>query len=364
MIENVTINNYRSFRRLRAEGLTRVNLFVGRNNVGKTSLLDALDLYVQRATPEALWRASDRRRESRYVEGGDAEATGSWHEGVLDLRLLIHGRELKAGVGLSIEGDDGSLRCTVEKGPNGQGKTSSSVLSYRAVPELSGHEDGLTIPLAGTRLAWSLHRFRDFSGNAWTRDDAGADAPVRFLGTFADPVSQLSADWNSIALTDGEDAVVRALRTLEPEIERIAYLGGGGVSLDPQGFVVTFGKAKTRVPIGSLGDGIKRILAVTVNAVTASGGALFVDEIDTGLHHSAMLSMWRSLVSVAHAQNVQVFATTHSLDCVYALGQLVAEGAETSSAVALHRIERDEERTVRYSGAEIAAAARSGMEVR
>lgn len=172
MIENVTINNYRSFRRLRVEGLTRVNLFVGRNNVGKTSLLDALDLYVQRATPEALWRASDRRRESRYVEGSDPDASGSWHEGVLDLRLLIHGRELKAGVGLSIEGDDGSLRCTVEKGPNGPGRTSSSVLSYRAVPELSGHEDGLTIPLAGTRLAWSLHRFRDFSGNAWTRDDA------------------------------------------------------------------------------------------------------------------------------------------------------------------------------------------------
>jgi len=154
MIEDLTITNYRSCRRLRVEGLTRVNLFVGRNNVGKTSLLDALDRYMQRATPEALGGASDRRRESRYIERNDPDASGSWHEGVLDLRLLIRGRELKLGVGLSIEGDGGSLGCAVEKGPNGQGMTASSVLSYRAVPELSGYEEGLTIPLAGTGLAW------------------------------------------------------------------------------------------------------------------------------------------------------------------------------------------------------------------
>lgn len=362
MIEQLTISGYRAFEKLQVDGLSQINLIVGRNNAGKTALLDAVDLYLQRNAEDALYRASDRRGEGRHADV-DPDGQSPWQEGYVDLRLLVHGREVSPGVSFSVEeAGRGAVRYGVvaESGASARSRELTLICEVRSDVD-EGEPKRSSITIEGTRVGWSLHRFRDPSGVSWM---ARGTTPVRFVRAIADPISQLATDWNSIALTDLEDAVIDALRVIEPGIRRIAYLGGAGPSIDPDGFVVTLGATRTRVPLGSLGDGVRRILAIIVNAVSASNGALLVDEIDTGLHHTAMLGMWRSLLTLAHAQKVQVFATTHSLDCVYALGQLVAAGDEAAASVSLHRIEVGEPRTVRYTGAEIAAVARSGMEVR
>lgn len=89
-----------------------------------------------------------------------------------------------------------------------------------------------------------------------------------------------------------------------------------------------------------------------------------VDEIDTGLHYSVLADMWKLVIETAKRLNVQVFATTHSLDCVHALAWVQEQNPSLASEVTLHRVEKDAPATVVYSMDEIAIAERGQIEVR
>ena len=119
--------------------------------------------------------------------------------------------------------------------------------------------------------------------------------------------------------------------------------------------------AGQRVPIGSLGDGIWRLLGIALALVRARGGVLLVDEIDTGLHYSVLESMWRLVNETARRLDVQVFATTHSRDCYESLAAIAQP---TGRDVTIQRIERGKPLAVAFSEAEILEAARRGIEVR
>lgn len=122
--------------------------------------------------------------------------------------------------------------------------------------------------------------------------------------------------------------------------------------------------AEQRIPLGSMGEGIKRLLVLSLNLVNSAGGYLLVDEIDTGLHHSVMVGMWRLVLEAAKRLDVQVLATTHSLDCVHSLAALYEGQSSVRDLISLHRIERGAEKSIPYSADEILAAARHRMELR
>src|SRR5206468_10271805 len=114
----------------------------------------------------------------------------------------------------------------------------------------------------------------------------------------------------------------QALQFLDPDIERIAPQVGNGPSYAPQtrgGFIVKKRGLEQPVPIGSMGDGMWRMLAMAIAITQCRGGVLLVDEIDTGLHYSVMADMWRLIFGAAKELDVQVFATTHSFDCIQSL---------------------------------------------
>ena len=58
---------------------------------------------------------------------------------------------------------------------------------------------------------------------------------------------------------------------------------------------------------------------MAIALISAKGGVLLIDEIDTGLHYTVMADMWKLIAQTAAELDVQVFATTHSSDCVTAL---------------------------------------------
>jgi AAA15 family ATPase/GTPase len=105
-------------------------------------------------------------------------------------------------------------------------------------------------------------------------------------------------------------------------------------------------------------------LALAIFLARAAGGVLLVDEIDTGLHYTTLESMWRFVIETARRLDVQVFATSHSGDCVRSLAWLQSDDSNLASEVSVHRIEKGVNEAVRYSAAEIETAARHHIEVR
>jgi hypothetical protein len=221
----------------------------------------------------------------------------------------------------------------------------------------STEEEGRLISPFGGRLQRAVPPERTL----FTAPSADTPRPVQFLGTEAVSALRLGQFWDSVVLTPEEEGVVTAIRIVEPDIERIAFVGEGrssrSIFLKPRG-------TDQRLPVGSAGDGLKRLLALALHLFSAKGGYLLVDEIDTGLHHSVMVDMWKLVIETARRLGVQVLATTHSLDCVRALAWVQEKNPQIASEVTLHRVERGLPSTVRYTMDELAIAAEHHLEVR
>jgi AAA15 family ATPase/GTPase len=88
-----------------------------------------------------------------------------------------------------------------------------------------------------------------------------------------------------------------------------------------------------------MGDGMWRMLTMAMAITQAKGGVLLVDEIDTGLHYTAMADMWNLICKSAKEFQVQVFATTHSYDCVHSLATICTPQMDPNHRVSIQRIE-------------------------
>ena len=106
-----------------------------------------------------------------------------------------------------------------------------------------------------------------------------------------------------------------------------------------------------------MGDGMWRMLAMAIAITQCKGGILLVDEIDTGLHYTVMAEMWTLIFGEAKRLNVQVFATSHSYDCVHSLAKICVNQNDADNRVSIQRIEVGNSKSVSYTEGEIRTAA-------
>jgi hypothetical protein len=348
LLPNLRISGFRRFREFRVDGLARVNLFVGSNQTGKSSILEAAEL-VAMGTASGLLRGPRRRRESTWVKEEGAPSR------ILELSHLFHGHALKVGATFEISSGSSSwVRCEVTEGE-----------PYPATIVHAAEEPVLAFLFSSS----SEEKIRQISpalpdsmqGPALLSPPRRSSRPVQFLGTDAVLASELGPLWDAVVLTPEEEKVVAAIRIVEPDIERIAFLGEGR---DAGSILLKSAGTEQRLSLASAGSGLKRLLTLALYLSAARGGYLLVDEIDTGLHHSVMVDMWRLVIETAKRLGVQVLATTHSLDCVRTLAGVQEEDPAIASEVMLHRIEPGLPSTVRYTMDELVIAAEHHLEVR
>ncbi len=359
MLSNLSISGFRSFSQLRVEPLTRVNLFVGTNNAGKTSILEAAELLAL-GTAAGLIRSPVRRGE-RILTNRVERAAGSELE--WDSSHLFHGHDLRIGGSFRIYADSQSwVQCEIIEEPaheyEDQQKQLLQVDPAETIPALlfKSHTEERILRISPYGGVADIFRRRSILSSP----EPGPR--VSFLGIEAVTAFQLSQLWDAVVLTPEENGIVSVLQIIEPTIERIAFVGE--TSRSSRSIFLRLAGTQQRLPLGSAGDGLKRLLALALHLFSAQGGYLLVDEIDTGLHYTVMADMWKLVIETAKRLDVQVLATTHSLDCVRALAWVREENPETSSDVILHRVERDIPKTTAYTMDELSIAARNYLEVR
>ncbi len=363
MIRSLTIDGYRGFKHLEIEGLGRVNLLVGKNNCGKSSVLEALYLLHAAGNPLTFWHILSQRSEIQNEMLTDRKTTE------FEVRHLFHGHELANGTSFTLSASDAAanrfLACTVAEmktetnaPSNAYAQALEQILPLQA-PLLALELNGAPQPVvpyfpltpssnllgAGKINLYSL--YHELGGQYIT-------------GTSLLP-DELLAMWNAVVLKGEDDEVVRLLQCLEPSLERIIHLGMRS------GFVVKLKETPKPIPIGTLGDGMWRMLALATASVYAKDSILLVDEIDTGLHYTVLGAMWKLLIEISKRLNIQIVATTHSLDCVTSLATICRDGIEADSEVVLYRIERNGDgqgRAVSYTEDEILKLACYGIEAR
>jgi hypothetical protein len=374
-LSSLEIRNFRAFQHLKIEQLGRVNLIVGKNNVGKSSLLEAVRVYARRGDPALLLDLLEARNELNrpvwWESGSDAFAS------ILNFRHLFRGRQdIRESGGPIIIGPhmqpDQILQINVlwfSEQNDEAGQPKLQLLQPDELRAVQNYTPVLSVDLGSKHVAsYFLEREiidRNSSRPRLPLPSLQETKSIRsvFVSSSGLDTKQLGQLWDSVALTEWEQDVVDAIRVIEPDVDRINLVG------DPEGGRPRMPVVKVRgldevMPLRSMGEGMNRLFEMALALVNARDGILLVDEFESGLHYTVQADAWRLVFEVAHRLNVQVFATSHSWDCIEAFEQAAEE--DQYEGAMLIRLERrkNDVITTSFGERELAIATREQIEVR
>jgi hypothetical protein len=327
------VEGFRQFERLEVPDATGLNLIVGDNGVGKTSILEAVALLGARGDLSVIRSIASNRGE--LISDSGSVLFDDWFNG---FQLL----------------PDSALSIVAESTAHRRSALSIEVSDGASGPELRLNWEG----------SWSQHGV-----SSTFRLDWGSRGPVtgflkrgpvseqprtRFINPFGFTEAAIQGVYGDVALTDEEEILIELLRVVEPRLSRVAAR--------PNGVFVRLDGIKTPVSIRRMGGGFCRLLGLGAALATSREGILVVDEIDSGLHYSIQARVWNALAAMAKVSKTAVYASTHSLDCVAALASAIRDGVAGDPR--LIRIERGNVEAVCLGPEEIVAAVEREVEIR
>jgi hypothetical protein len=350
------------------EGLAQVNLLVGKNNSGKTAILEAIQFLASGGDPGVIEEIAIRRGEYLMARPGRA---------MIDPSHLFNGHVLKPELSVSITGDNGHKPVHIKV----QSTKSKLINTADGSEELPPRYSRAVLRIEGGRPSEREDRIFRFTREGGVDLDTGLrtrrmgislfgrdeGSLVRFIGADSMDVRQLAAMSDELKVRRLVDEVVDALKILDPDVTVFEFLTGmmeHAQYLTRAGAMIGRASEKSLIPLGSMGDGMRRMLALASSLACTNDGTLLADEIDTGLHYSIMQDMWKLVVKRAIASNVQVFATTHSWDCIEGLSLLCQDDPSVLDKVAIHTIDRSLNRSIPFLGESVARMQRHQIDPR
>ncbi len=329
MLDSLLIRNFRLFQRLELEGFGRINLIVGRNNSGKSALLEAVRLYATDADLEVLLSLVTSRQELHAGQPWNLPGNGMRHV----FRHLFYGHRLPA---LTEEG--------IRLGPVRDTKAQISIKTSTSPPE-GRFEDigdlGLFLVVQRASSANTLLNLRDDLNDSRRRHRAMRELKEAPCPTQSVPAQGIGSDelaswWDRTSLTDLEDEVIAGLQLIEPRIRGLAFIEGEEGTRSRRIPMVKIAGMQEPLSLKSMGDGILRLFQIVLALVNAQDGILLIDEVENGLHWSIQPKVWDAVFRLAEKLNIQVFATTHSRDGIEAFETV---WKKTQQAGAFYRLD-------------------------
>lgn len=315
LFDSLEIRQFRTFDYLKIDKLGHLNLFLGKNNVGKSTLLEALWLFAGIGSPERIQTILEGRDEPRELRHGSTAEPTIWS--------LFHGHPPLERISSSIQigradAPDSALTLSIvwlsnskEKGELIQVASPSDANAENLIPALNIKYGSVRRQL---RLDESfLDLCRRWSLQA--RSNKELEIPCTYIGPNGLDGYGLQPLWEKIVLTDSKSDVIEAMRIIAPETDDFALLPSKATA--PSIRVRVKNEAEP-MPLKTMGDGMNRLFGLGLALVCSKDGILLIDEIENGIHWSALPEVWKFVLKVANRLNVQVFATTHSNDCLKA----------------------------------------------
>lgn len=385
MLKSLYINNYRCLEKFTIQSLERVNLITGKNNTGKSSMLEALVLYASKGSiaelRQILEEHGEYRLSSRKVEDEidllealisifhnrkiDFYNNNSIKIGEIDKQKSLFGdKDYKLFLDSSIVLQFVKYEDEIKKDSSDQITRKRRLLSKKEEDKEEGDlKNGLSIIVDG-----KVNIFIPIETDYFRRYSFVKRSPLnnyQFIKTSNIDKEDNGVLFDKIALSDKEEYVVEALQIIEPKTERIAFVDSGFSNNNYRTPVIKLRDSREIVPLRSMGDGINRILTIILALINSEDGYLMIDEIENGLHYSVQEALWEIIFDLSNKLNVQVFATTHSEDSISSFQRVLNNNPDDKSGK-LIRLENINGtiKEVQYTAEELRIANDHNIEVR
>lgn len=310
MISKLAVERFRGIKNLKIDYLNRVNLVVGDNNCGKTSVMEALQLFRTSELRGNIYSIA-RRRESTFWTNAN-----SLYENFIcmfphdqsDLEISVSGVCNGKDLEYSVKGNEQEILIDIKELDR---FVISEYTDWLATEPKTEEFDG-TISYKYGEIAKQeqikINRFTGISGTPASESD-------EFKIIYVSPFEHLKGSViNQIIKNDGyKEICIKALQLFDEDIIDMMIFKS-----DISNSSVEYLKHKKlgNMPLSTYGDGIKKVLVLSNAIAKAAGGVLLIDEIETAIHKKYYDDIFRFIVKACKAFDVQIFITTHSLEAI------------------------------------------------
>ncbi len=323
LFDSFRIGHFRGFTDVELADCGAVNLLIGANNSGKSSILEALALYA-RPFDQREWMEVLKRRDARSGRGVQ----------VAEL-LWLFKQHPQFRIELSATGDVPIRHWAAE--------AKKVERMAPADPGNSEVESGSLEPRTGVQIKVdvapssfanlpSSQTFRFWSTGFAMWESSEFSIELHSLTPFSHRIDPLQLKGLSEATQQGwKEDILALLRQIDPAIDDLEILTPDGQT---PALHVNY-KGLGLAPLSTLGDGLRRIISIALAIGNLKNGLLLIDEIESAVHVSALETVFPWLTAACKKNNVQLFATTHSLEALDAL-----LGPELGNDMVLYRLNR------------------------
>lgn len=348
MIQTIHIKNYKGFEDLTVKNIKTVNLIGGENNIGKTSLLEAIFTFYDEANAQIilnplLWRGIplSTNNNSPHEIWLPVFREYNFEKNIEFEFEYQNGQKHNLEIGL----EKNIITSINPKEISHQGNSQETSLSEYSL-KIKGKLDeekvnDTSLYFSNKGISMHLHFLK------------GSGKPRFYISQLLRNSAQDALKFSEAIKNNRESEILESLKLIDSRINSIVLLAIN----DKESVIhVDIGMGK-KIPIYYLGDGAVRLLEYTLAILNAQNGFVFIDEIENGLHYSKQKDIWKLLFTLAKKYKVQIFATTHSKEMAEAFASLVLEEdlAEEANYIELFRHHKTERITANSIDAETLA---------
>ena len=315
MIDNLSVTHYRGLKIANVEDCRRINVFFGRNNCGKTTLLEAFFLLAGQSNPVLPFNVNAfRGYKTLHSES--------------DVRINFYNLDTSTPIVISSSGTtDRKLTITLLKSLSDTMDIQSIVdVNSRAVEKYFG----LKLVFDGGKSSELIVNDGESGHAKLNMADQYDETIVAELLHPRMVVSENAARKLTKLIADKQkDRVLSVMQLIDKKVEDVI------VANDT--IMVDVG-ADHFLPIHVMGDGMVKILLNLLTIYECAGGIALIDEVDNGLHYSMMEQMWNVMIKAAVENDVQLFVSTHSIDSIKGLNAVLEYGEYDRGCVSAYKL--------------------------
>lgn len=355
MIKELSIKNFKVLRNLYIPRLCPVTLISGKNNVGKSTVLEAIFF-------SNSYSQSDTFIKLNMIRGAQVSTiTELWKS-----YFTLTSSEKNIFIRIDEGNSSKTIKVSLENGKKSD-KQVGEILPVNDNLKLSNNnvlDQYLSISATNDTYEDKISFYIGFDGKLQIEDLTPQNNKLRisaytqFLGAKVGYGSlNLAELYGKMDLEGKTNIIVDALRLFDSEIIDIKTIVQNGIAK----LYATF-KNGVKLPIDYMGDGINKLMCICISILANPNGIILIDEIENGFHYTMHKKIWEMIFAVAQEANTQVIATTHSYECI----QGASEAIGTDDRFGYVRLDQINEQIVaKYMSAEqLKMAMDSELEVR
>jgi len=320
MLKRLQIRNFRCLNALKIDQLSDINLIVGKNNSGKTSLLEAI--FLLSGGGNAQVAINDNV--IRGLKPSDISTDDPfWKQLFSDLDM---------GRCIEIEADHSShgqliLEISLKRQPTTEfllHRTNGTSMTNRF------DERSLVFQYRGPS-SQSVKSHIRMTGQGFEVNQPAINSLFHaiMLSFQIGNIQEDAIRLGRLRRQKQGDMLLKALQVVEPKLQSIQDNSSSGIPL----IWGDIGLSEL-VPLSVMGEGLTQIARLVLAIASVPDGVVLVDEVENGIHHSVLPDVWRVIDEAAKQFRTQIFATTHSFECVMA-----AHESLSKDRFQLHRLE-------------------------